>query len=180
MRADRVLRMALALVVSLGLCACGATSRPGRKAAPVEPKSSGQPYDFRSEGRIPPPSPAESREEPDVEEIPVADESLDVSEAEAPVDTTPPPVAPADSLADGFRIQVFATQDRDVAENARAAAAERLGLPAYLELEGGMYKIRVGDYAVRSEADGALASVRRQYYPDAWVVPARVKVPRRP
>jgi hypothetical protein len=92
----------------------------------------------------------------------------------------PPAAAPgvSDSTADGFRIQLFASADRDVAENARSAAASRLNMPAYLDLDGGVYKVRVGDYATRDTASAALPTVRGQYYPDAWVVPARIKVPR--
>jgi len=95
------------------------------------------------------------------------------------VDTTRESVAAADSLVDGFRIQVFATADREIAESARVAAGERLGVPAYLDLEGGVYKVRVGDYAARADADRVLATVRAHYYPDAWVVVSRVKAARR-
>jgi cell division protein FtsN len=173
----RVIGVFLTVVVALALSSCGASSPPRRASAPAEPKATGRPYDFRSEGRIPPASAAETKEEPDVEEIPVADESLEVSEAEAPVDTTRRADAPVDSLVDGFRVQVFASQDRDVAENARGAAAQRLGVDAYLELEGGVYKVRVGNYAARADADAALQTIRR-HYPDAWLVRARVPAPR--
>jgi len=36
----------------------------------------------------------------------------------------------------------------------------------------------VGDYVDRGVAEKALATVRSHYYPDAWIVPARVRVPR--
>jgi hypothetical protein len=110
----------------------------------------------------------------------VSDTTLDVTDADAPRDSTARAAAPvvSDSTADGFRIQIFASADRDVAESARSAAATRLNLPCYLDLDGGVYKVRVGDYATRDAASAALPSVRGQYYPDAWVVPAKIKVPR--
>lgn len=159
--------------------ACGATAPPKQGSSHVEPAKGG--YDFKSEGKIPPPAGGSAKPEADVEEIAVSDTSLDVADADAPRDTTPPPVTPpavSDSTADGFRIQVFASADRDVAQNARNVAATRLNTPAYLDLDAGVYKVRVGDYVTRDQASAALPTVRGQFYPDAWVVPARINVPR--
>ena len=172
-------RIAIACVVVAFLAACGATAPPKQASSRVEPAQKGS-YDFRSEGKIPPPAGGSAKPEADVEEMAVSDTTLDVRDADAPHDTTPPAALPvvADSSADGFRIQIFASADRDVAENARSAAATRLNMPAYLDLDGGVYKVRVGDYTTRDAASAALPSVRGQYYPDAWVVPARIKVSR--
>ena len=174
-----ICRIATACVLVALVAACGATAPPRQSSSRAEPAQKGG-YDFKSEGKIPPPAGGSAKPEADVEEMAVSDTSLDVSEADAPRDTTPPAAAhtAADSTADGFRIQIFASADRDVAESARSAAAGRLNLPAYLDLDGGVYKVRVGDYATRDAASAALPSVRGQYYPDAWVVPARIKVSR--
>ena len=174
MKRRNAIASALVLLVTVG---CGATNPP-RGGSRVEPASSSGDYDFRREGKIPPPANGQAATEADVEELVVSDSSLDVTEADAPVDTVPAIVAPADSMAGGFRIQVFASADRDVAQSARDAAAQRLGVPAYLDLEAGVYKVRVGDYASRQAADQALPTVRSHYYPDAWIVPAQVRVPR--
>jgi hypothetical protein len=174
---DRYLQRILVIVLAGGVLAgCGASAPPKRASAPVEPAQTGKPYDFRTEGSVPPASGA-TKDEADVEEIAVSDSGLAVTEADAPVDSTPA-VTPADSLVDGFRIQVLATQDREVAEAARVSAAGRLGMPAYLELENGVYKVRVGDHRSRADADAALVSVRRQGYADAWVVASKVRAPR--
>lgn len=174
------IRFAPVCVLALLVAGCGASAPPRQPTSRVEPASSGEGYDFRKEGRIPPPSGGSAQPETDVEEIPLADSSgLDVSEADAPPDTVASEPATATAVVDGFRIQVFASADRDVAQNARAVAAERLGMPAYLDLEGGVYKVRVGDFARREDAAAALATVRSQNYIDAWIVPARVNVPQR-
>ena len=172
-------RIAAACVLVALLAACGATAPPKQTSSRAEPAQKNG-YDFKSEGKIPPPAGGSAHPEADVEEMAVSDTTLDVSEADAPHDTTPPAATPAvsDSTADGFRIQIFASADRDVAENARSVAASRLKMPAYLDLDGGVYKVRVGDYATRDAASAALPSVRAQFYPDAWVVPARIHVPR--
>ncbi len=166
------------LFVLLGLFAAGCASAPRHTAKKPAPGTETGAYDFRSEGTIPQAGADEAAVVADVEEIPLAGDTLDVREAEAPPPDTLKTPAPVDSTADGFRIQVFATADRDVAQGAAGVASERLGLPAYTDLEGGVYKVRVGDYVDRGVAEEALATVRSHYYPDAWIVPARVRVPR--
>ncbi len=170
----------IAAICALAACVagCGATAPPKQNSSRVEPARGG--YDFKSEGKIPPPAGGSARPEADVEEIALADTTLDVLEADAPVDTTAPAPTPvaSDATADGFRIQVFASADRDVAESARNVAATRLNMPAYLDLDAGVYKVRIGDYVTRDQAAAALPSVRGQFYPDAWVVPARVNLPK--
>ena len=167
---SRIICAAVAVAV-LGACA---STRPTAHKAPVARSSDAAPYDFKREGQVPPPTPADSRSEVDVEEIPMTQESIEVSEAEAPpVDSTRAP-AVADSTVEGFRIQVFASSDREVAENARVVATQRLRLPGYLDLEAGVYKVRVGDFVTRAQADKALATVRASDYADAWIVPSKV------
>lgn len=173
----RLIKLAAAGLMLAAIAACGATTPPRQNASRAEPASSKGGYDFKSEGKIPAPAGGAAQPEADVEEMAVSDTTLDVADADAPVDSTPPVTAPADSMADGFRIQIFASADRDVAQNARTVAADRLRLPAYLDLDGGVYKVRVGDYLRREDAAAALPTVRGQYYPDAWIVPARIHVP---
>lgn len=171
------------VVAVAALAGCATTPKSGGSAAKpesVERASESKPYDFRAEGTIPPRAPADAPNEPDVEERGVSETAIDVADAEAPP-VTAPVAAPttSDTLVDGFRVQVFATADREIADNAARTAGERLGMPAYVDLDGGVYKVRMGDFSARPEADQALAAVRRQYA-DAWIVPSKVRVPRAP
>lgn len=168
------------ILLCLAAALLSACASAPRHTASAQPKraSEGKPYDFRAEGTIPPAAGSDAPVEADVEEIPVAQESLSVSDADAPPPDTTRAAAAADSSADGFRVQVFASSDREIAENAGRVATERFGLPAYTDLEAGMYKVRVGDYGTRKDAEAALATFRSHYYPDAWIVPARIRVPR--
>ncbi len=153
---------------------------PAHKSTSVERGSDSKPYDFRSEGKIPPLTPADAPNEPDVEEMGVTETPIDVTDAAAPPDTAPKaPAAPADTLVDGFRVQVFAGADREIAENASRGAEERLKLPSYVDLDGGMYKVRVGNFTTRAQADQALGTIRGQYA-DAWVVASKVRATRAP
>ena len=174
-----------ALVAALALSACASAPPSGERPAkpakqpPVERASKDKPYDFKSEGTIPPLKPDDAANEPDVQEMGVSDSAdIDVSDADAPPVSAPPaPSEPA--LIDGFRVQVLATGDRDIADNAAREAQARLGIPAYVDLDGGMYKVRAGDFATRAEADQALPAIRKQY-PDAWVIASKIRATQRP
>ncbi|HEU4928256.1 MAG TPA: SPOR domain-containing protein [Candidatus Krumholzibacteria bacterium] len=174
---------ALAAAATITACATAPPSgeRPAKpaKQAPVERASKDKPYDFRSEGQIPPLKPDDAANEPDVQEMGVSSGAgVEVTDAEAPP-VTAPEAAPESALIDGFRVQVFATGDRDIAANAAREVQERLGIPTYVDLDGGMYKVRAGDFATRAEADQALPSIRKDY-PDAWVVASKVRATQRP
>ncbi len=185
------MKIAPVLITTLAaaaIAACAGNAPPSgqpkpAKQAPVERASKDKPYDFRSEGTIPPLKPDDAANEPDVQEIGVSDSAdIDVSDADAPPVTAPPAApqsAPELALIDGFRVQVLATQDRDIAANAARDAQSRLGIPAYVDLDGGMYKVRAGDFATRGEADSALPAIRKQY-PDAWVIASKIRATQRP
>ena len=69
-----------------------------------------------------------------------------------------------------WRVQIFATQDRDLADRMARAAAERLQVKAHVEFESPNYKVRLGDYA--SEGEARLLRDRALYsgYPGAFRV----------
>jgi len=172
------------VVAAAALSACASAPPSGgqpkpAKQPPVERASKDKPYDFRSEGTIPPLKPDDASNEPDVQEIGVSDSSdIDVRDAAAPP-VSAPPAAAEPTLIDGFRVQVFASGDRDIAANAAREVQERLRIPTYIDLDGGMYKVRAGDFATRAEADQALPAIRKDY-PDAWVVASKIHATQRP
>ncbi|HLT48733.1 MAG TPA: SPOR domain-containing protein [Rubricoccaceae bacterium] len=89
-------------------------------------------------------------------------------------------------VVDGFRIQVFSSDSRDAAERVRSEAAAwwrevrgTAGAPsdltpdvAYLQP---YYRVRLGAFEFRDEAERALAFVRARW-PEAFVVPDRVVI----
>lgn len=169
----------LSMIGALAGCASAPPSgTPAHKSTSVERGSDSKPYDFRSEGNVPPLNPKDAANEPDVEETGVTESAIEVTDVEAPPDTERA-AAPVDTLVDGFRVQVFAGADREIAENASRGAEERLKLPSYVDLDGGMYKVRVGNFTTRPDAEQALGAIRRQYA-DAWIVASKVRAPRAP
>jgi len=93
------------------------------------------------------------------------------------------PAAPTSRVVDGFRIQLFSSEDRAAAERVRGAAeawsrslsgsgAGMRGEVAWLQP---YYRVRLGAFASRAEAEEALAAVRTEY-PEAFLVPDLVTV----
>lgn len=96
------------------------------------------------------------------------------------------PEEPQARQVDGYRVQVFNTSSRDAAERIRdEAAAWWRGAQSASGMSGDMdlliayqqpyYRVRMGAFATREEADRALALVR-QRFPDAFLVADLVTV----
>lgn len=75
----------------------------------------------------------------------------------------------------GFRIQVASTSSVDDAGTVKAAAQELFRTDTlYVVYDPPVYKVRMGDFPTRLEANQRLPLVQEGGYPDAWVVPDRV------
>ena len=100
----------------------------------------------------------------------------------------PAPAEPQPTQMEGFRVQVFSSASRDAAERVRdeavrwwEGAQQAEGAPATMEAIVAYlqpyYRVRLGAFADRDDAEAALALVRRQY-PEAFLVPDTVTVMR--
>jgi hypothetical protein len=88
----------------------------------------------------------------------------------------------ADEIVQGFRIQIVSSPNIDDANAARESAIERfLADSIYILFDPPVYKVRVGDFLTRFEANSRLQDFLEAGYRDAWIVPDRVlKRGRRP
>jgi hypothetical protein len=78
-------------------------------------------------------------------------------------------------FAHGFRIQIFATAHIDEANAMKMAAAQRVTEDSiYVVFDPPLYKVRLGDFQTRVEANQKLASLADKGFPDAWVVSDRI------
>ena len=89
-------------------------------------------------------------------------------------------------VVDGYRVQVFSSDSPDAAEGVRSQAAAwwrdvrgTAGAPADLTPEVAYqrpyYRVRLGAFEFRNDAEQALAFVRSRF-PEAFVVPDRVTI----
>ncbi|MGB9589262.1 MAG: SPOR domain-containing protein, partial [Candidatus Hydrothermia bacterium] len=68
----------------------------------------------------------------------------------------------------GYRVQVFATIYKDKAEKIRDEVQEKVTYPVYVEEIPPFYKIRIGDFQKREEAEQFLTTVQKSLgYADA-------------
>jgi hypothetical protein len=82
----------------------------------------------------------------------------------------PPPVPSGESR---FRVQVLASALAANAYRVRSELEENVGMPAYVEQEQGIWKVRAGDMRERAEADVLRRRLFGLGYEDAFVVECR-------
>lgn len=179
------MRPLLVLAAALTLSACAATAPPGGPAPPDdEAPAPGYPaYEtFDPSGYD-----AEPERRTDVEhDVParVMAGRVVVPGGAAPAPAPPPPDGARE--VDGYRVQVFSSNNRGSAERVRAqalawwqGARSRAGAPASLEARvvylQPYYRVRLGAFATREQADAALRLVRDEF-PEAFLVADRVRV----
>ncbi len=101
------------------------------------------------------------------------------SETIAPLNLPPEQKAtiPINELVDGFRIQLISTKDLESATKAKLIAEEQfsdLQINFYLEFDSPYYKVRVGDFKTRDDAESIREVIRSRGYPKAWIVKTKV------
>jgi hypothetical protein len=73
-----------------------------------------------------------------------------------------------------FRIQILASSQVDMARREKVNAESVIKQPVFMASEQSLYKLYVGDFKTRAEAEAALPEIRKLGYKDAWVVSAKV------
>jgi len=72
-----------------------------------------------------------------------------------------------------FRIQILASSQVDMARREKVNAESVMKQPVFMASDQSLYKLYVGDFKTRAEAEAALPEVRKLGYKDAWVVSAK-------
>ncbi len=86
-------------------------------------------------------------------------------------------VAVALREARGFRVQLANVTSQEKADEI-ALKARELFRDVYVEYLSPNYKVRIGNFRQRSQADAAADSARSAGFREAWVVPSKILVPR--
>lgn len=68
-----------------------------------------------------------------------------------------------------YRVQLFMSRLIGEAGREKAVAEEIFALPVYLDYEVPYYKVRIGDFGTREEAESILPAVQGMGYNEAWV-----------
>jgi hypothetical protein len=93
----------------------------------------------------------------------------------SPLDIPKDSMVVEEDVVQGFRIQVFSSSGVDEATLMKDIVAEKfIGDSVYMVYDAPVYKIRVGDFINRFEANQRLPEFTEKGYRDAWIVPDRI------
>ncbi|MBD3287106.1 hypothetical protein GF359_10615 [candidate division WOR-3 bacterium] len=74
----------------------------------------------------------------------------------------------------GYRVQIFASSTNDGANKVASEARFKFTESVYVEYEAPYYKVRVGDYINKSDAEILKDKARNLGYSDAWIAQTEV------
>jgi hypothetical protein len=72
-----------------------------------------------------------------------------------------------------YRIQMFASSSVESLREQKRMMEKKVDLPFFLSYEAPFFKLFVGDFKSRVDAETYLSKVRKNGYTDAWIVTAR-------
>jgi hypothetical protein len=79
-----------------------------------------------------------------------------------------------------YRVQIFTSRLYSEAARERTLAEEIFNLPIYLDYEVPYYKLRVGDFQTRDEAENMVPEIKNIGYRNAWVARVVLRVQEAP
>ncbi len=74
----------------------------------------------------------------------------------------------------GYRVQIFASNTNDGAEKIASDARFKFTERVYVEYDPPYYKVRIGDYQNRSDAEILREKAKNLGFADAWIVQTEV------
>lgn len=92
----------------------------------------------------------------------------------APVKTEKPVEPIKDQLVSGFRVQVLATRYYKKADSLRVVLVKNYGTEVYIDFEAPNYKVRVGNFVTRNQAEKLQSELKSRGYENAWIIQTRV------
>jgi len=167
----------LGLVLAFALSALLAMPGCGRRSAPPVPPD--LPYQMPSEQEAAR-APAGAPEALPVPPAPAGERGVGPGNLPVPGPEMPAPAAEDRDVAatrPGFRVQLFATTDPALAQARAAELRELFEEEVYVESEGLLYKVRVGDCLSRDEASELRRRALGLGLEGAFIVDARVREP---
>lgn len=91
------------------------------------------------------------------------------------IDVSAPPIRRPTTVS-GYRVQIFSASSHQAAEQALARARELFaGEAVYVEFEPPFFKVRVGDFRTRKEAESFAGVAKKQGYDSAFPAETQIK-----
>jgi len=76
---------------------------------------------------------------------------------------------------EGFRVQIFATQDRNKADQLQEELALKFDEKIYIIFEAPNYKLRIGNFLDRDDAEILRMRLVSSDFPSSWIVRTRIQ-----
>ncbi len=76
---------------------------------------------------------------------------------------------------EGFRVQIFATQDRNKAESIKIDLELAIAESVYIIFEAPNYKVRIGNFLDRDSAEKLRQELVKKNFPSSWIVRTRIQ-----
>jgi hypothetical protein len=80
----------------------------------------------------------------------------------------------------GFRVQLYATRDVEKAKKVAESARNIFSMQTYIEYQDPYYKVRLGDFRTREEAERMRYNVTSGGFEDAWIVETTIRTSETP
>ena len=111
------------------------------------------------------------------DEIEVVQKQHEFEQRRATAERQQDSVVVESELTQGYRIQIFATGSIDEANAMKQTAVQRLTEDSvYVVFDPPVYKVRVGDFLTRIEANQRLGVISAMGFADAWVVGDKITI----
>ena len=75
----------------------------------------------------------------------------------------------------GFRLQLFETISKDIADEERLNFQKVLNDTVYVVFEAPLYRLQVGDFYTRKEAEKKRRNLVKNGYKNIWIVKSRIR-----
>ena len=79
-----------------------------------------------------------------------------------------------DSIIDGYRIQVTSTNNLDFANSLSIKIKEKFNYETYIIFDSPNYKLRVGNFASRSNAENVRINLINHGYKKSWIIRTKI------
>ncbi len=77
-------------------------------------------------------------------------------------------------LINGYRVQVLATRFYEKADSLRESLVAQFHNEVYIDFEAPNYKVRIGNFPVRKDAEALQDQLIKQGFSSAWIIRTRV------
>tara|TARA_Y100000591_G_C21830489_1_gene699278 strand:- start:492 stop:923 length:432 start_codon:yes stop_codon:yes gene_type:complete len=80
------------------------------------------------------------------------------------------------NINEGYRIQIFESTVSSIARTEAKRFQNILGDSVYIDFEAPLYKLRIGNFIERKNAERAIESIGRLGAKDAWIVRTKINL----